>query len=79
LDITRGVVVIEVVDDSPAARAGLEKNDAIVEIDGEAVESVWALRYGVARHKPETEVEIVVVRGGARKTLAVTLGHRPSR
>jgi S1-C subfamily serine protease len=79
LEITTGVLVIEVVEDSAAARGGLEKDDVIVEMDGEAVASLWALRNRVARQRPETAVEIVVVRGGERKKLAVTLGHRPSR
>lgn len=79
LEITTGVLVMEVVDGSPAARAGLEKDDVIVEMDGEAVASLWALRNSVARQRPETAVEIVVVRDGERKKLAVTLGHRPSR
>ncbi len=39
-----GAVVNEVRPDSPAAKAGIQKNDVIVEFDGERVRSVAELR-----------------------------------
>lgn len=76
---TTGVLVTSVIADSPAARAGLEQNDVIVELNGETIRSTWQLRDSVARQRPKTEAEIVVVREGTRKKLTVTLGQRPSR
>ncbi|MFA1643681.1 S1C family serine protease [Chryseomicrobium aureum] len=43
-DITTGVVVDEVFDNSPAAAAGMQQYDVIVELDGEKVENMLDLR-----------------------------------
>ena len=43
-DVTSGVVIENVVPNSPAARAGLQQLDVIVEIDGEPIDDVISLR-----------------------------------
>ncbi|PJK16088.1 2-alkenal reductase [Chryseomicrobium excrementi] len=43
-DITTGVVVDDVIDNSPAAAAGMQQYDVIVELDGEKIENMLELR-----------------------------------
>ncbi|TDD69706.1 PDZ domain-containing protein [Jiangella aurantiaca] len=51
LDIDQGVLVTDVVDDGPAARAGLERGDIITAIAGEPVPTIEDF-LGHARHEP---------------------------
>jgi serine protease Do len=76
---TRGVLVPEVMEDSAAEEAGLKRNDIIVELNGEPVEKADVLRNSVAMQKPGTEVDVVVLREGRRKTFTVKLGRRPGQ
>ena len=74
---TKGVAIPNVVEDSAAEKAGLKPYDVIVELNGESVEKENDLLNRVAILKPGTEVEVVVLRDGKRKTFKVTLGKRP--
>lgn len=76
LDETKGVVVGTVVEDSPAEKAGMKRYDVIIELDGEKVEKANEFRNRVAMMKPGTEVTMVVIRNGRRKTLKAELGDR---
>jgi S1-C subfamily serine protease len=88
-----GLLVQTVQSDSPAARAGVRAGtqsvvvagesyvrggDLIVAIDGVAVETIAALREQLAQHRPGEKVVLDVVRGGATKTLTVTLDEQPA-
>lgn len=70
-----GVQVKEVHEDSPAAKAGLAKDDVIVEFAGEKVRSAMQLRRLVRETPPGRDVAIVVRRGGETKTLTAQLGE----
>jgi serine protease Do len=73
----RGALVGEVQDNTPAARAGLEAGDVIVELDGRPVEDSRQFRLWVAQTPPGTKVQLKVQRDGRPKTLSVTLGELP--
>jgi serine protease Do len=60
-----GVEVIEVVEDSPAARAGIRAEDLIVELDGVAVEGADDLQRLMVGELIESAVEATVIRGGS--------------
>jgi serine protease Do len=70
----RGALVTNVIDQTSAAKAGLQKDDVVVKWNGEAVESARELR----RHLRETpagrNVRLGVIRNGVEKEVAVTLG-----
>ncbi|HEY8933160.1 MAG TPA: Do family serine endopeptidase [Rariglobus sp.] len=70
---TKGVAISDVVKDSPAAKAGLKRNDIIVKIDSKAVDSQLALRLVVAQVVPGTEVNVTVLRDGKEKTFKAKL------
>jgi hypothetical protein len=74
-----GVLVLEVIDDSPAAIAGLEVCDIITHVDGESVEDAESLVDVVAEHKPGDDVTVTVFKPGKAETveIAVTLAEHP--
>ena len=66
-----GVLVLTVAPETPAARAGLQPGDVVTQIDGQAVETVAAVRRAVtrARARDIRRVELTVVRKGQRREL----------
>lgn len=71
-----GALVHEVVDGSPADKAGLKHGDVIVGVNGKAIKSQRELIDTVASMPPGTKVQLEIIRDGKRKTLAATLGER---
>lgn len=71
-----GVLVNDVVDGSPAERAGLHQGDVIVSFNGESVESPEDLQSLVRNAHPGDHVRIEIQRERQRQTLNATLGER---
>jgi len=57
----QGTMIIEVIPDSPADRAGLKAGDIIVEFNGERVDKTRALPTLVAKATPRSEVSITFI------------------
>lgn len=72
----RGVAVRDVLADSPAAKAGLQKNDVILRFDGEPVSSAQKLQRLINESAPEHTARLSISRNGAEQELSVTLGKR---
>ena len=72
----RGVVIREVQENSPAAKAGLQKNDVILRFDGEQISSPQKLQRLINESAPEHNARLTISRGGAEQELSVTLGKR---
>jgi S1-C subfamily serine protease len=70
----RGAIVADVTADSAASRAGLERGDVIVAVDGHAIADSNGLRHRIASTAPGAKVSLTVVRNGAERTLSATLG-----
>ena len=70
-----GVLVSEVVDDSPAKKAGLKAGDIIVKIDEEDIEDASDLTITIRGYEPETKVSVSVIRNGKKKKLEAILGE----
>ena len=79
LDEPRGVLVNRVESGSPAARAGLQHGDIILEVDGEEVSDTRGLIDYVSARGPDEKVVLVVLRDGKRERLTVGLAERPSQ
>lgn len=79
LDGVRGVLVSQVVEDTPADKAGLKENDIIVAIDGERFSTgdANAFRTKIASLKPGDKVTFGINRDGGEKEITVKLGERP--
>ena len=75
IDATKGILVSEVADDSPAAAAGMKTGDVIVEYRGEAVDDIGVFRNRIALTAPGERAEFVIVRNAKRRKLSVTLGE----
>jgi serine protease Do len=73
----QGVLVAQVEQGSPAAQAGLQPGDVILEMNGRPVESYVAFRNQVAMMQPGEEIQLGVSREGKTQPLTVTLGERP--
>ncbi len=71
-----GVRVDDVVADSGAERAGLQRGDVIVRFDGEPLKAPWDLTTRVLRSKPGDRVDLEVLRDGERLTLTAEIGER---
>lgn len=72
----RGAVIVRVLPNSPAERAGLQSQDVIVEFNGIPVRSIAHLQSLVGRTPPGTTVPIKIVRGGKEMVINVTVGER---
>jgi membrane-associated protease RseP (regulator of RpoE activity) len=72
----RGAIVMKVVADSPAAKSGLKENDVIVSFNGRRVDSVREMQRLLNETPAERSVQIEVIRGGGRQTVAATLSKR---
>ena len=71
----QGALVSSVDPDGPAARAGLQAGDVIVRMQGQDINRSADLPAQVAALKPGTVTTLDVIRNGAPKTLAVTIGE----
>jgi serine protease Do len=72
----QGVVIQSVFKDSPAERAGLQRNDVIVEMNGQPVADRDKFRLKIADTPAGTKVRLGVLRDGKKVALEVTLTDR---
>ncbi|HAN97277.1 MAG TPA: hypothetical protein DCQ98_07520 [Planctomycetaceae bacterium] len=73
----RGCLIGEVLQESPAAAAGLMSGDRIEQIDGIPTADFTRLALIVAMKEPGETLELMVLRDGKRRMLDVTLEPRP--
>jgi serine protease DegQ len=78
LDQARGVVVLEVVGDGPAAKAGLRPGDVIVRMDDANVDTVEDLFGELRQRRPGSQVRLTFIRDGREQQATVTLADRPN-
>ena len=69
-----GLVITYVAPDSPAAKAGLKKNDVLVRFDDQALVHPAQLRKLVRVRKDGDEVKLAFYRAGKKQSASVTLG-----
>jgi len=75
-DTHSGALVSQVIDGSPAAKAGLRSGDIVLRVNDKDVKSATQLSTLVAGLNPGSEVELQVLRDGSRKTISLELGER---
>ncbi len=75
LDSTHGALVNEVINDSPADKAGLKRGDIIVEYDGKQVGELNDLPRLVAATPVGETVQVKVFRDGKERTVKVQIGR----
>ena len=67
----KGVLVTQVTEDGPAAKAGVKAGDVITAIDGEAVDSPGDISRVIGRKK-EGSVNLTIIRNKSQQTIQVT-------
>ncbi len=73
-----GALVGDVIENSPAEKAGIMRGDVIIEFNGEKVEEPYNLRNTVASTPPGEILKLKVVRNGRVELQNVTIGELPS-
>ncbi len=77
LDDAKGVLIGGVVNDAPAARAGIRPGDVLTRIGEHAVATPAELLATVAALKPRSRVDVAVQRGGKALSFELTVDQRP--
>ncbi len=77
LEAPRGALVAQVVEDGPAAEAGIEPGDIVTTFDGKPIGDHSDLPLLAAHAGVGKKVKVDVLRDGRRKTLNVKLGELP--
>jgi Do/DeqQ family serine protease len=79
LPVHEGVLITGVVQDGPAARAGLRPGDVVTALAGVRITNTGQLLRGISSLKPPARAELEVQRGDERMKVSVTVARRPSR
>jgi S1-C subfamily serine protease len=74
---TKGALVQETLENSPAARAGLQPGDVILSYNGRPIADWKDLRNRVAETEPGREIPIRLLRAGKNLDLRVTIEKQP--
>lgn len=76
LDKPKGALVNEVLKDSPAEAAKIQKGDIIIEFDGNSIADAAELRSLVGMTEPGKQVKLKVIREKVEKVIEVKIGER---
>jgi len=77
LESQEGVLISDVMENTPAERAGLKRGDVVIKFNDTPVKDARTLSRLVAQTKPGTKITLTLVRGGKTKTIEVPLGEMP--
>ena len=72
-----GVLVYQVLPESPASKAGMKDGDIVKSFDGQAIHHSRELIDQVSATPAGRRVNVEILRDGARQTLQVEIGERP--
>ena len=78
LDSQDGVVIIEIIPDSPAEKAGLKKDDVVRKLDDKEIGGVEGFVTVMRASKPDQQLKVSIVRDKQPQDLTVTLAKRPA-
>jgi len=77
LSVDKGVMVKEVLTDTPAEKAGVKSKDIIVEFDGKRVKDLQKFRIMVGNTPIGSKVPMVLFRKGKKKNVTINIMERP--
>ncbi|MDX2480198.1 MAG: DegQ family serine endoprotease [Desulfuromusa sp.] len=78
IDQRDGILVAQVIKDSPAEQAGLKQGDIILQLNGNKVDKVAKFRNQIAMTRPGTEVDLLVLRDSKKKNIIAAIGKMES-
>lgn len=70
-----GCLITSVLEDSAAAKAGIQAQDIITSLGGEEIKNFEELQRRVSSCKPGEEIEVILLRDGQQLTKKVSLGE----
>ena len=76
LENNNGAVVTDVVEDSPAEKAGLEKDDVVIQIGNKQINDSQDVKNIIGFTAPGTEVEMTIIRNGKQKKVVLKVGSK---
>ncbi len=78
LNDTKGAMVASLVPGGPAEKSGLRQGDVVLRLDGQQIEDQGDLTRRIGALPVGKTAQLDILRDGARRTLALKLGERPS-
>jgi len=76
LEKNTGVLIAEVLEGTPAEKAGLKSGDIILKTNGKDVEDNVSFRNSVSLIKPGTKIKLTILRGDKEKEITVEIGSK---
>jgi len=77
--VKTGVRIVRVMEDSPAAKAGLKDGDVILAVDGAPVQEPERVQELILARKAGDKIDLKVLHEDEEKLVEVTLGERPAK
>ena len=74
---SKGILVSDVVPDSPASKAGLKAGDIVLEFEGKKLEAPGDLQRAVGLTNPNSDAKLKIWRDGGEKSLTIKVGEAP--
>jgi serine protease Do len=78
LDSAKGVLLTDISEGAPAAKAGLQQGDVLLSMDGRELKGVADLRYRVAMTAPGSKVDFTLSRTGKMEKIVVIIEEQPT-
>lgn len=78
LSSTKGALISQIVEGSPADKAKLKPGDLITKVNGKEIENTAALRKNIGRNAPGTKVTLTILREASERDITLTLDEAPS-
>nr|WP_298410081.1 Do family serine endopeptidase [uncultured Halomonas sp.] len=78
LNAVQGVVVANVIPESPAQRAGIQQGDVLLSINGKPILDPRVAMSDIADVEPNTSLPITLMRDGETQKVEIEVGERPA-
>lgn len=79
LENRNGAILTQILEDSPADKAGLKEQDVIIKVGNNIVNDASHLKNLVATQRPNEKIKFLIIRDGEEKKVTVKLGERPDQ